>query len=320
MKLTNEELMLITSGAVRFEETEDGYLYPHQYTQNQIEYFKNTNTFWYERSTASNARTIEFVTDAMDISFEYKIIWLGSADSVELYVDGLLTDILYVDKMQKQDTVNFKLAQGNKKVSIYLPVDCTMVIRNFTINGQWKKAEKNATILWLGDSITQGYGPLRSACSYVSVANRILNCEVVNQGIGSYKYDKNAITPIPDFKPDRIIVSMGTNQYNLEGQDVVIKEYYDALTSLYPDTPILCITPIWRGDTPEGEYDVFLKIRDTISTIAEAYPNVSVNDGFTLVPHLTEYFLDKLHPNALGCELYGRNLADYIRKTEFLEF
>ena len=140
MKLTNEELMLITSGAVRFEETEDGYLYPHQYTQSQIEYFKNTNTFWYERSTASNARTIEFETDATDISFEYKIIWLGSADSVELYVDGLLTDILYVDKMQKQDTVNFKLAQGNKKVSIYLPVDCTMVIRNFTINGQWKKA------------------------------------------------------------------------------------------------------------------------------------------------------------------------------------
>ena len=320
MKLTNEELMLITSGAVRFEETGDGYLYPHQYTQSQIEYFKNTNTFWYERSTASNARTIEFETDAMDISFEYKIIWLGSADSVELYVDGLLTEILYVDKMQKQGTVNFKLSQGNKKVSIYLPVDCTMVIRNFSINGQWKKAEKNATILWLGDSITQGYGPLRSACSYVSVANRILNCEVVNQGIGSYVYDKNAITPIPGFKPDRIIVSMGTNQYNLPEQDIVIKEYYDALTSLYPDTPVLCITPIWRADTPEGEFDIFLKIRDTIQSIASSYTNVSVVDGFTLVPHLTEYFLDKLHPNALGCELYGRNLADYIRKTEFLEF
>ena len=319
MKLTNEELMLLTSGAVRFEETEDGYLYPHQYTESQIEYFKNTNTFWFERSTASNARTIEFETDATDISFEYKIIWLGSADSVELYVDGLLTDILYVDKMQKEGTVNFKLAQGNKKVSIYLPVDCTMVIRNFTINGQWKKAEKNATILWLGDSITQGYGPLRSACSYVSVANRILNCEVINQGIGSYMYDKNAITPIPDFKPDRIIVSMGTNQHQLDGQDVVIKEYYDVLTALYTDTPILCITPIWRGGIPDT-YGKFLDIRDTIHTIASSYPNVSVVDGFTLVPHLTEYFLDKLHPNALGCELYGRNLADYIRKTEFLEF
>ena len=319
MKLTNAELSSITSGAVRFEETEDGYLYPHQYTPSQIEYFKGVNTFWYERSTASNARTIEFVTDSKSISFDYKIIWFGSADSLELYVDGIATKIVYIDGLDREGTLGFDLAEGQKRVTIYMPVDCTMLVRNFSIDGTWQKVCKKAKILWLGDSITQGYGPLRSACSYVSVANRILDCEVVNQGIGSYKYDKNAITPIPDFKPDRIIVSMGTNQYNLEGQDVVIKEYYDALTSLYPDTPILCITPIWRGDTPEGEYDVFLKIRDTISTIAEAYPNVSVADGFTFVPHLTEYFMDKLHPNALGCELYGANLAEYINKTGFLE-
>lgn len=45
--------------------------------------------------------------------------------------------------------------------------------------------------------------------------------------------------------------------------------------------------------------------------------NVTVLDGFTLVPHLPEYFLDNLHPNCLGMELYGRNLVDFIRKAGF---
>jgi hypothetical protein len=44
---------------------------------------------------------------------------------------------------------------------------------------------------------------------------------------------------------------------------------------------------------------------------------VTVVDGFTLVPHLPEYFLDKLHPNCLGMELYGRNLVEFIRKAGF---
>jgi len=39
-----------------------------------------------------------------------------------------------------------------------------------------------------------------------------------------------------------------------------------------------------------------------------------VVDGFTLVPNLSEYYLDNLHPNGLGTETYGRNLVEAIRK------
>lgn len=41
---------------------------------------------------------------------------------------------------------------------------------------------------------------------------------------------------------------------------------------------------------------------------------VQVVDGFTLVPHLKEYYLDNLHPNCLGEENYGRNLVEVIRR------
>ena len=318
MKLTKEEFKSIISGAVRFEETEDGYIYPHQYTKEQVEYFKSANTFWFDRSTASNARTIEIATDATRISFDYKIIWSGSNDSVELFVDGTVTEILYVKDMEEEGIITFGLPCGSKSVCIYLPADATLLVRDFELDGDWELVHKDVKILWIGDSITQGYGPLRSSCTYVSVANRILNCEVINQGIGSYVYDINSITPIPGFVPDIIIVAMGTNQHQIDGQESVIREFYYELTSLYPDVPVLCITPIWRGDVPKT-FNMLLEIRDTIKSICNSYKHISVVDGFSLVPHLEEYFLDKLHPNVLGSELYGRNLADYIMKIGFLD-
>lgn len=100
---------------------------------------------------------------------EYKIIWIGSEDTVELWIDGMVTKIAYVKNLGKAGTLTFSMPEGEKNVVIYLPADATML----------------------------------------------------------------------------------------------------------------------------------------------------VVDGFGLVPHLSEYFLDNLHPNALGMELYGRNLAEEIRKSGF---
>ena len=51
--------------------------------------------------------------------------------------------------------------------------------------------------------------------------------------------------------------------------------------------------------------------------IAEKYDNITVVDGFKLVPHTAEYFIDNLHPNCLGSEIYGRNLVLAIEKAGF---
>jgi len=76
MKLTNEQLKKIYYGAYNFGETEDGYLQAFQYTQQQMQYFKEAADFWYDRCMASSAKTLEFRTSATTFSFEYKIIWL----------------------------------------------------------------------------------------------------------------------------------------------------------------------------------------------------------------------------------------------------
>lgn len=316
MILTNEELKNIYFGAYEFEETGDGYLQAFQYSKEQVEYFKGAFEMWYERCTASSAKTLEFTTLATKISFDYKFIWKCSLDSFELMVDGLITDIAYVKDIADEGTITWNLPEGEKDVVIYLPVDATVLVRNFAIDADIKRTVKKEKVLWLGDSITQGYGPLRSSHTYVSVANRILNYDILNQGIGGYIYDKNSLMKMDGYTPDKIIVALGTNQYGDETMTAV-EEYYERLIGIYGnEIPILCITPLWRGDSPEG-IPTLITYCEKIKKIVSQYKNIRVIEGMKLVPHLPEYFLDNLHPNCLGCEWYGRNLVEEIQKMGF---
>lgn len=316
MVLTNEELKAIYFGAYEFEETDDGYLQAFQYSKKQIEYFKGALEMWYERCIASTAKTLEFRTSANKLSFDYKIIWKGSPDSFEIMVDGLVSGIKYVKDIMDVGTIEWELPEGEKNVVIYLPADATVLIKNFAIDAKIVPAVKGEKVLWLGDSITQGYGPLRSSNTYVSVANRILNYDIINQGIGGYVYDKNSLMKMEGYNPDKIIVALGTNQYGDDDMSVV-EEYYETLIGIYgKEIPILCITPLWRGDSVDG-LPVLMDFCEKVRNIAGQHKNVKIVDGMKMIPHFPEYFLDNLHPNCLGCEIYGRNLVDEIKRIGF---
>lgn len=315
MKLSNKELQNIFFGAYNFSETADGYLMAHQYTKAQEDYFEKAFDFWFERCNATTAKTLEFNSEATKISFDYQILWVGSEDSFEICIDGLITDIKYVKDIEKEGTISFDLPSGKKDVIVYLPADALVVIKNFEIDADFIPAKKGEKVLWLGDSITQGYGPLRSAQTYVSVANRILNYDIINQGIGGYVYDPKVLTPMEGYKPDKIIVALGTNQYGTESM-ADIEEYYEIITKLYKDIPILAITPLWRGDNMEG-VPTLISFCEKLKDIIAKYPIVTMVEGWKLVPHLPEYFLDNLHPNQLGTEVYARNLVREIERIGF---
>ncbi len=316
MIFSNEELKKIYTGTYWFDETDDGYLKSCQYSKAQMEYFKGAFEMWYERCDASSAKTIELITDATKVSFDYKLTWTCSKDTFEAWEDDQATNIIYLEGLEDEGRINFDLTEGKKKVVIYLPVDATVLIKNFEINSNdYTTVDKGEKVLWLGDSITQGYGPLRSAHTYVSVANRLLGYDIINQGIGGYVYDKNSLMKMEGYTPDKIIVSLGTNQYGTETMKDV-EEYYGVLTELYKNIPILCITPIWRGDNPEG-VKTLTSFCEKIMDIVKKYDQITVVEGYKLVPHLSEYFLDNLHPNQLGAELYGRNLVSAIKKLGF---
>jgi lysophospholipase L1-like esterase len=315
MKLSNEQLKKIYFGAYRIIETKEGYLQSYHYTQQQMKYLEDSADFWYDRNKASNGKTLEFNTSATQFSFEYKIPWIGSEDTIELSIDGLITKVVYVKDIELEGTLTFEIPSHEKNVVVYLSTDAIVLIRNFEINNDIHPVEKNSKVLWMGDSITQGYGSFRSAHTYVNVANRYLNYDIINQGLGGFVYDKNILESMQGYVPEKIIISLGSNQYQTTSMKA-IEEYYDRLSELYPNIPVLCITPIWRGDSPDKNH-VLKEFGQKTKDICAKYSNISVIDGFKLVPHTSEYFIDEVHPNALGMEVYGRNLVLAIQEVGF---
>ena len=322
--MTNEEIKKYYHGAYRFKETDDGYLYGVQYTDEQLEHLKKIreDDFFYVRGFFGNAKTLEFVTEATEVSFDYKFR-NGGNETVELAIDNIIYEVRRVCDMDESGKMTFKMHEGKKNVVIYLTADNLTYIKNLEINAPAEPVVKKTKVLWMGDSITQGYGSFRAGETYVSVANRLLGYEVLNQGVGGYYYDKHILTEMEGYKPDKIIIAHGTNQFFTETKDKDVDEYYERLAELYPNIPVLTITPLWRGKVKNEPFTEELKTEfinfcKKIKDTASKYPNIKVVDGFELMHHDIEYYMpDWLHPNALGCEVYGRNLVEKIRELNF---
>jgi hypothetical protein len=89
--------------------------------------------------------------------------------------------------------------------------------------------------------------------------------------------------------------------------------YLDAVRSLYPHSKVFCISPIWRDG---GERRLATGTLDECRAviIEEAAKRGFVHiDGYSLVPHMNEYYTDGLHPNDLGFALYGQNLVRQLQ-------
>lgn len=322
MKLSDTTIKKFYKGALTFEK-DKGYLIGYKYSKAQMDFMAapSYDWGWRWRAKMSGSTRLELITDATELSFDY----LASdsherANTVDLYIDNILTGVYEIGEKLKGNT-SFKMPEGEKKVTVYLPCESIFGIKNFEINGRYKSVKsKGQNVLVLGDSITQGAGPHISSASYFNTLTRHFNHTFLGQGVGGYRYEPCDLMKIQDFEPDRIVVFLGTNYYDtpLEQYDYkgAVNEYYERLTELYPNTPILCITPLWRNNNVD-----FPRLFWCIDTIKEAcshYEQVTVVDGFTLVPNVDQCFSDGVHPNSYGSACLVENLISFMKKSKFL--
>ena len=314
MKLSRNSIKKLIFGAYQFKEN-GGYLEPYRFSDEQIELYKETNEVWYKRIVNSGGLTLEFKTDADSFGFDYYFPVICSWDTIDIYVNGEMTastqvhDLVEYQKRHKGH-VDFTLPQGkNKKVCMYFPCESTMVIKNLYINGSYSaiKKDKKPKVLWLGDSITQGYGSHIGSYTYVHVANRILDWDVLNQGIGGYGFYTPILTKL-DYAPDKIVVAFGTNDKLNPDFKENVEKFVKKLTDMYKGVPVYLVTPVWRPDMTG-----ILEAREHITKVGAQYKDVTVIDGALLLPPAKPYIADVVHPNALGCEYYGRNLAAALK-------
>lgn len=73
----------------------------------------------------------------------------------------------------------------------------------------------------------------------------------MNQGIGGFRYDSRILEYLTEFLPDKIIISLGTNDRYDNDFLFRLQDFYAKLNDLYQNISILVITPVWRGDSEE---------------------------------------------------------------------
>lgn len=321
-QLNFEQLKSMFSGVASFEE-ESGYLKLCRYTKKQMEFYKKTSDRNYLRAGASADIILDFNTDSTNISFNCKTVRASSLQMgyIDVYVDGKLK--LHEGKMDSDENeinIDFSMPTGNKRVTIYFPCLFSSQIKDFKIdkNSYIKKIKKEKKFMFFGDSITQGYISEFPSLSYANLIGNRFNAEIMNQAIGGEFYDVTHLDDTLEFTPDVIIVAYGTNDWN--GEKNIIKnatEYFDKLTSLYPNAKIFDILPIWRTDIllkNEIKKYTFDTARTYIEDVCAKYDNVIVLDGYDYVPHFQNFYFDHVHPNELGYSYYADALENDLKK------
>ena len=321
MKLSAKTLTRLARGAMSFS-CEKNIFHAYRFSEEQIKYMKSDafDQGWTGWAMHTGCVRLEFKTDATKIAFDFvSSTWILESNTVDFIVDGKLEAVYRVDTESKGH-IEHTMAAGMKKVIICLPCITPFGIKNFTLNGSFKSIKrKGEKILILGDSITHGGGPLMSSATYVNMLAMNGGYEVVGQGIAGYRYEPREPMMVADgFEPDKVVIFMGTNYYEADhiekGYDYekAVFEYYDKLIKLYPDTPILCVTPLWRNNGVDWE-----RFNWCIATIKRAvarYERIKLIDGLDIVPHADEFFADKIHPNAYGSTFIAKAIEKALKE------
>ncbi len=316
MKASKTTLKKFIKGAINIRE-EGAYLCPLRYEDEHLEQFRRADKGWIWRAQFSATTRLELYTDATELRFDYYATEFSSSDNTfDLYVDGVLECVHKVRKFNFDRAV-YSMKEGWKLVQVYLPTDCHIGIKNLNINGAYKSVkDKGEKLLIIGDSITQGYGTFMSGATYVNALQRKTGYNILAQGIGGLPF-KDCVLYKGEYEPDKIIVALGTNYYESLQYDYEkeAQSFFKKLNLLWGDKQIIYISPLWRDN--DVKWDRFMWCIEIAKREARKYENITLVDGFDLVPHVHECFVDKIHPNAYGCELMASKLANIIKDINF---
>ena len=318
MKLTLEQVKTITSGALTVWE-ENGVFRFAKCTQKQVDAWYKLEDILGFRAESTTGVRLDFYTDSVFFAFTPQI--KGEFERYEVYVDGLLT--YYYTRDDFFNCVRKEIALDGKehRITLCLPGHEIGALETVEIDddASLRRHEFDCKILFIGDSITQGWESTWDSLSYAYNVSRFFNADSIIQGIGgSYSHNTVFDTSIA-FEPDIVIIAYGTNDWNyyqtIEEGRMHLSKFLDQLVDRYGDKKLFGISPIWRNDYEKdpamGSFESCCNyVKEEIKN-----HNMILIEGESLVPPLPEFFIeDILHPNTTGFGIYALNLIAQMQR------
>lgn len=329
MKLTIDRIREVATGAVNVA-YEDGRYHFFRFSHREAEVIDNINVLY------TAGIQMKFKTDGKQLKLKVHTERASDITSYfcfDIFVNGALAGCIQNlnDDARKGSYArleyplgsyykDFQLGSGEKDVKIVFPHSVNAQIEEIElVDASYIVPVKNEkTIVFYGDSITQGYDSLHPSKSYAARLADALDAEVINKALGGAVFGPELAEIPNDIAPDWIVVAYGTNDWNSVDLDCFrenAKGFFHAIQKNYPGIPKYVITPTWRCDWQTtkrcGEFSV---LEDTINEIFGNRENITVISGFDLVPHDENLFGDLwLHPNDEGFAYYFSNLMKFFK-------
>ncbi len=309
-RLSFEEIKPLIFGAAVIKNCGDDGIELYKCTEKQIAAWdKFDDKFFVGGAKASTGIMVDMQTNSASVAFSV----LG--ESFELMIDGQYSERYTSDGKAPFDIIA-ELNGGEHRVTLEMPSHSKGKLIGVSIdeNADVKPHKYSTKIMFLGDSITQGWNSGVDCLSYAHRVADFFNAERLINGIGgTFIYPDSFDTP--DFDPDTVIVAYGTNDF-LRVKDIPkfkndLNEYLGAVANAYKTKKLVLILPIHRFDYDKTETWTEADCRTTIKNAAEQF-GFKIVDGYTLVPNDRMFYADVVHPNALGFGMYAQNLIKQL--------
>lgn len=333
MKLTFEEIRSALTGAVSAE-VKEGALHPYRFTEEQMVLYENRPRYKKRHTNGAGIRLF-FQTNSTRLFLKLNVSDRNNppAFAADVFINGAYYDCIrnfeepLPENYHEQEypfgifEKEFSLGEGLKTVTVYLPYAYEVEIMEVALEdgASFEPIKRPKKLLVFGDSITQGYNSVHSSVRYASRLADFLDAEEFNKGVAGETFFPELAGTKEDFEPDYITVSYGTNDWNKSAAPQELpancRRFYESVSRLYPHSQIFALTPVWcAAHVNPTAFGPFEKVAELIREVTEPLPNVTVIDGFRLIPGDLRYFGDKLHPNDDGFSHFAENLCKEIKK------
>ncbi len=302
MILNLEQIKNLTVGAASIAVKDDG-IHFYKMQKCQIDAFYALSDILGFRAETTTGIRLDFETDSKFLAFEIK-----GGSRFEYLIDGIYQGTVKDSRIDLDAPCRVTLCFPSHEIGVIDNVelsDGAIATRHVF----------DRKILFIGDSITQGWNSGIDTLSYAYRTSFELNCDSIIQGVGGAYYHESTFAD-SGFDPETVIVAYGTNDVNhFKTTNEMIEQlrlYLGRVKETYKQSKIYAISPIWVSGG--GEEKRMGNLWECYDLIADEIEKLGIEHirGLDLVPHEKHLFADDLHPNAEGFKEYAENLVRII--------
>ena len=305
MKLTFDEIKAVTTGYVSAAK-KDGRLYFEKCTEKQVD-------FWYAQSKSLGERAEATTGVRFDFTTNSKRFYARVADGkYEVRINGVIVS------RTTDGVIDIPLSGDNDRVTVIFPSHSRGYVDEVVLDDGAVFAPRryDTKILFIGDSITQGWNSEYDGLSFAYRVTDFFDAESRINGIGG-AYFAGGSFDTSDFDPDIVVVAYGCNDFahykTADERARHADEFLALVKAAYADKKLFYVVPIMRRDVTGERLDEFLNMRKGFEKSATEHGFVTV-DGLAAVPDLADFYADDLHPNDLGFASYAEYLIKKIQE------